>query len=144
MFSKACEYAIRAIIYIAEQTKSGNRPPLKDIALEIDSPEAFTAKILQQLSKNGLVFSIKGVYGGFEIQPQKLDTIRLVDIVLAIDGDDVYTKCALGLRNCSEEHPCPVHPTFKPIKADIRRMLEETSIWDMSESFKNGKSFLKV
>ncbi|MCO5229553.1 MAG: Rrf2 family transcriptional regulator [Chitinophagales bacterium] len=144
MFSKACEYAIRATVYIAEQTKAGNRPALKDIALEIDSPEAFTAKILQQLNRNGIVFSIKGVYGGFEILPEKLETIRLVDIVNAVDGDGVYTKCALGLKNCSEEHPCPVHPTFKPIKADIRKMLENTSIWDMSESFKKGNSFLKI
>ena len=45
MFSKACEYGIRATIYIAMQSKEGNRVSLKDIADQTNSPVAFTAKI---------------------------------------------------------------------------------------------------
>lgn len=59
MFSKACEYAIRATIYIAVQSNQDNRVGLKDISKEIDSPEAFTAKILQQLSKMRLLTQSK-------------------------------------------------------------------------------------
>ncbi|MET0760542.1 MAG: transcriptional regulator, partial [Flavobacterium sp.] len=47
MFSKTCEYGIRASIFIASQSYQNNRIGLKDIAKKIDSPEAFTAKILQ-------------------------------------------------------------------------------------------------
>ncbi len=144
MFSKACEYGIRATVYIADQSKQSNRAILKDIAKEIDSPEAFTAKILQQLVKSGIVHSVKGINGGFEISRDKISNLRLADVVLAIDGEGIYTNCAFGLKNCSEQFPCPVHHKFKPIKANIRKMLEGTSINEMSDKLKDGLAFLKL
>ncbi|HNI02449.1 MAG TPA: Rrf2 family transcriptional regulator [Chitinophagales bacterium] len=144
MFSKACEYGIRATVYIADQSKQSNRAILKDIAKEIDSPEAFTAKILQQLVKSGIVHSVKGINGGFEISKDKISNLKLADVVLAIDGKGIYTNCAFGLKNCSEQFPCPVHHKFKPIKANIRKMLEGTSINDMSDKLKDGLAFLKL
>ncbi|HMV02738.1 MAG TPA: Rrf2 family transcriptional regulator [Chitinophagales bacterium] len=144
MFSKACEYGIRATVYIADQSKQSNRAILKDIAKEIDSPEAFTAKILQQLVKSGIVHSVKGINGGFEISKDKISNLKLADVVLAIDGEGIYTNCAFGLKNCSEQFPCPVHHKFKPIKANIRKMLEGTSINEMSDKLKDGLAFLKL
>ena len=67
MFSKTCEYAIRATIIIASETESGHRISLREIARRIDSPEQFTAKILQKLAKNNVVESSKGNGGGFFI-----------------------------------------------------------------------------
>ena len=55
MFSKTCEYAIRALIYIAQKAKNGEKVGIKDIAVGIDSPEYFIAKILQELSRKGYV-----------------------------------------------------------------------------------------
>ena len=57
MFSKSCEYALRAIIYITQQSEMGKMVNLTMISEEIDSPVAFTAKILQQLTKNKIVKS---------------------------------------------------------------------------------------
>mgnify|MGYP002795141008 FL=1 len=68
MFSKACEYGIRATIYIAMQSLEGFRVNLKEIAAAIDSPIAFTAKILQQLVKSNIVESVKGAKGGVQIE----------------------------------------------------------------------------
>ena len=144
MFSKACEYGIRATVYIADQSKQSNRAILKDIAKEIDSPEAFTAKILQQLVKSGIVHSVKGINGGFEISKDKISNLKLADVVLAIDGEGIYTNCAFGLKNCSEQFPCPVHHKFKPIKPNIRKILEGTSINEMSDKLKDGLAFLKL
>ena len=67
MFSKSCEYAIRATIFIASKCCENRKVGLKEIADAIDSPTAFTAKILQKLSKNKIINSTKGVNGGFEI-----------------------------------------------------------------------------
>lgn len=143
MFSKACEYAIRATVYIAEQSQEHQRVSLKDIAREIDSPEAFTAKILQQLVRNNIIYSIKGATGGFEINPGKMKSIKLSDIVLAIDGDGIYKLCVLGLKDCSEEYPCPVHHKYKYIKKDIRGMLENTNVLEMSKGLKEGLTCLR-
>src|SRR5690554_8019286 len=107
MFSKACEYGIRATLYISTQSLNGDRVSLKDIARGIASPEAYTAKILQQLARDGVVDSLKGPTGGFKISRERLDEIKLIDIVSSLDGDAVFVGCGLGLRECNAEMPCP-------------------------------------
>ncbi len=143
MFSKACEYGIRATIYIATQSLEGRRVGLKDIAKQINSPEAFTAKILQQLAKNKIIHSVKGPTGGFEIEEVKMRDIRLQQIVSAIDGDSIYIGCGLGLKACSEKRPCPVHNKFKTIREDLRKMLETTNIYELTQGLYLGFTFLK-
>ncbi len=87
MFSKACQYAIRSSILIATNSLEDKKTSLKEIALEIASPEAFTAKILQNLVKNKIISSIKGPSGGFFISIDKISEIKLQEIVFAMDGD---------------------------------------------------------
>lgn len=99
MFSKTCEYAIRAVIFIAQQTKDGSRIGIKDIAKGIDSPEYFIAKILQDLSRKGLVQSAKGPTGGFYLDDYNLNR-PIADIVKTMDGDRIFNGCALGLKEC--------------------------------------------
>ncbi|PRZ21194.1 RrF2 family transcriptional regulator [Flavobacterium granuli] len=143
MFSKTCEYGIRATIFIASQSYQDNRVGLKDIAEKIDSPEAFTAKILQILSKSNIIHSIKGVGGGFEIPKEKMSQIKLIQIVAAIDGDRVFTGCGLGLSHCSETHPCPVHDRFKEIRNNLANMLENTNLEELAMGIKSGDTFLR-
>lgn len=143
MFSKTCEYGIRAAIFIASESYKDNRTGLKEIAKKIDSPEAFTAKILQILSKDNIIHSIKGVGGGFEIPKETLSQIKLIQIVSAIDGDRVFTGCGLGLTQCSEDHPCPVHEKFKAIRNELAFMLENTNLEELAIGIKSGDTFLR-
>jgi len=143
MFSKTCEYGIRAAIFIASESYQNNRVGLRDIAKKIDSPEAFTAKILQILSKNNIIHSIKGVGGGFEIPKENMSQIKLSQIVTALDGDRVFTGCGLGLNQCSEDHPCPVHDKFKSIRNELAFMLENTNLEELAIGIKSGDTFLR-
>jgi Rrf2 family protein len=143
MFSKACEYGIRAATYIALQSLGGKRVSLKEIAGEIGSPVAFTAKILQQLSKNKIIESTKGAAGGIEIRRRPIDSINLGEIVYAIDGAKVYTGCGLGLKKCNAGKPCPVHDKFVEIRDDLKHMLESTSLFDMTTGLETGITYLK-
>ncbi|WP_298493359.1 Rrf2 family transcriptional regulator [uncultured Algibacter sp.] len=144
MFSKACEYGIKASIFIAIKSYDGKRVSPKEISKEIDSPQAFTAKILQALVKNEVVNSIKGAYGGFEIEINKIKTIKLAQIVNAIDGDNIYNGCGLGLHKCDENHPCPVHDKFKSVREGLKDMLENTSLEELALNIKSGTSYLKI
>jgi Rrf2 family protein len=128
MFSNSCEYGLRAIIYIAQQTTQNNKVSLSTIAAEINSPQAFTAKILQKLTKNKLVKSIKGPYGGFIIENDKMNSITLSDLVTIFDGETIYTKCGLGLSQCNEKLPCPIHHKFVEIREKLKNMLESTTL----------------
>lgn len=143
MFSKACEYAIKAAIYIVTQSLEYKKVSLKDISTEINSPEAFTSKILQQLVKHNLIISFKGPKGGFFIDSDKMESIRLYDIVSAIDGDNIFRGCALGLENCNEKMPCPVHEKFKTIRDGLRDMMLDTSLKELTFGLKEGFTYLK-
>lgn len=144
MFSKSCEYAIRSCIFIATQSMDGKRVNIKEISAEIDSPVAFTAKIMQELVRNKIVQSLKGPTGGFTIEVNQMANIKLRHIVFAIDGDKIYTSCSLGMKECSEKQPCPVHSQYKIIKNGIKEMLESTDLKQLCSGLKNGETFLKT
>lgn len=143
MFSKACEYGIRATIFIASESLKNNRVGQKEIAEEIDSPVAFTAKILQKLVHRKIVSSAKGVGGGFSVDKIRLKEIKLVEIVEAIDGDSIFRGCGLGLSDCTEDHPCPVHDKFKSIRGELATMLESTTLEELALGIKSGNTFLR-
>lgn len=143
MFSKTCQYAIRATVYVALQSQDNRRVGLRDIAAEINSPEQFTAKILQQLVRAEIISSMKGPNGGFFIEKPKMKKVMLSRIVFAFDGDEIYRGCGLGLPECSEKEPCPVHDKFKVIRNELRTMLERTSVYELSLGLMEGLTFLK-
>lgn len=142
IFSKTCEYAIRAVFYIAHKSTSGSRVGIKDIAAGIDSPELYLAKILQDLSRKGLIGSAKGPNGGFFVDAVSLAR-PLSDIVEAIDGNGLFTGCALGLKQCSEVNPCPLHHQFKAIRDNIHHLLRHTTIGEFNEELLTGILSLK-
>jgi len=142
MFSKACEYGIKAIIYIATQSMIGRRVKIGEIVEHIDSPEAFTAKILGALVKENIVQSVTGPYGGFYIDKKRIDQITMIDIVTAIDGDSIFNGCGLGLKQCNSDQPCPMHSKFVSVRNDLKSMLKSTSILELAEGLNSGKSTL--
>ena len=141
-FSKTCEYAIRAVIYIAQKSEGGKKVGIKEIAAGIDSPEYFIAKILQDLSKRGLVQSIKGPNGGFYVDNESRNQ-TLADIVKAVDGDRIFVGCGLGLKNCSETKPCPLHHEFKIIRSKIQLALHSATIAEFNEELNLGLSYIR-
>lgn len=141
MFSKACEYAIRAMMYIVTKAGDGCKVGIKDIAHNTETPEPFVAKVLQTLSKRGIVASIKGPNGGFYLEP-KSKAIPLIDIVRAIDGDDLFVSCGLGIKHCSAKRPCPIHYEYKAIRDNIINMLKTNTIQDLATSLVSGYTFL--
>ena len=144
MFTKACEYGIRASIFIAKNSYEGKRVSPKEISTEINSPQAFTAKILQALVRHNIINSVKGAYGGFEIDKKDIAFIKLYQIIEAIDGDSIFTRCGLGLDVCDANHPCPVHDKFKVVRAELNDMLQNTNLEELALGFKSGISFLKI
>ena len=142
MFSKTCEYAIRAMIFIAQKSKDGNKVGIKEIAKGIDSPEHFIAKILQDMGRRRLLQSLKGPNGGFYLDAEALDC-SLADIVKVVDGDKLFTGCGLGLKQCSETHPCPIHHEFKAVRKGIQHMLENAKLGEFTEELEKSLTFLK-
>ena len=143
MFSKTCEYAIKIMIFIKTLEVKGDHVGLKLIAKEIDSPQAFTAKILQRLVRADLLKSVRGPHGGFKIN-ERHGPIYLRNIVEAIDGDGLLTDCVLGFEKCSSEEPCAVHYKFIEIRNELKRTLSDTHIEEIAGIVSSGFGTLKM
>ena len=142
MFSKSCEYGLRAVIFIAQQSTQDTMVSLSTISEEIDSPQAFTAKVLQQLTRSAIIKSIKGPYGGFTIEIEKMN-ISLSEVVRILDGDSIYTGCGLGLKQCDAKSPCPLHFKFVEIRNGLRDMLENTTLKSVAADMNTDFTILK-
>ncbi|GAB2541575.1 RrF2 family transcriptional regulator [Rufibacter soli] len=141
MISKACKYGIRAVVFVASRTEAGLKLNVRDISREVDAPEAFTAKILQVLSKHQLISSLKGPYGGFYLTDAQLE-LPLLQIVEAIDGMTIFKECGLGLKQCSEVHPCPMHDRFKAAREALKDVFAKTTVRQLALELKEGTSFI--
>lgn len=141
MISKSCKYAIRAAVYIASKEDSNTKLSVKEIAKGIEAPEAFTAKVLQALNKHRIVTSMKGPYGGFYSEKPQLK-IPIIDIVNAIDGPYVFKECVLGLHQCSDSHPCPMHHQYAKTRGNMLKSFQETTINSLAKNLKNGSVYI--
>lgn len=142
MISKACKYGIRAAAFVASKAESGVKLNVKEIAREIEAPEAFTAKIMQVLNKHRIITSLKGPYGGFYIEDFQMRQ-PVLNIVNAIDGMAIFRECGLGLKQCSEKHPCPMHHQYAKIRKALFDSFQSTTIRDLASELSGGSSFVK-
>jgi len=138
--SSACEYAIRAMTYVAH-FDAGTRLLARDISAHERIPGPFLGKIFQTLVRAGLLKSSKGPGGGFSLAKDP-DSISLYDIYRAIDGDAYLDACAVGLARCSDETPCPLHERWKPIRERIRDYLQNTSLASMADATRRKRASL--
>lgn len=130
LFSKSCQYALQAMLFLASQPQ--DEPILlRDISAGLKIPPHFLSKILQTLGRSGLVVSFKGMKGGFQLARPATD-IFLLNIVRATDGEKSLDNCVLGFPGCGEENPCPVHPMWKRAKQIVLDMLEKKNIAQLS------------
>ena len=130
IYSKPCEYAIRAMTYLAG---APDRQPAqaRDLAKAGKIPAPVLAKILQELARKGLLTSRRGPGGGFSLARRPED-ITLRDVVAVVDGLEHFHRCVTGLEQCGEEAPCPLHHHWKTIRTQILQDLEETTLAQMA------------
>lgn len=131
VFKKETEYALRALVYIQLQNSKERRPGIAEIASEIETPQSFTAKILQRLVKQGFVESLKGINGGFFFNPTKED-LPLKKVIVSIEGDSLFRGCGFGLKHCDENNPCPLHFSYAPIREAINNLVSNETIQSLA------------
>ncbi len=141
MLAKSTEYAIRALVYIELQNQEGIRPGVKKIARDISSPEAYTGKIMQVLTKQGLVRSVKGRGGGFFFD-DSIRPLTLQKIVRVMEGEAYFNKCGLGFNGCDSHAPCPIHHDYMRVKEELYDLFENQTIQALALNVKNGGAVL--
>ena len=132
IFSRQCEYAIQAVLYLAMKPHDG-KTSIKELTRQLEIPYHFVAKILQDLGRKGLLVSLKGPSGGFALARQPGE-ITLLEIVDAIDGTAFLHDCVLGFPDCSSKTPCPAHDRWEKVRENISEMLIGQTVAQMAKN----------
>ncbi|HUX96012.1 MAG TPA: Rrf2 family transcriptional regulator [Bacteroidales bacterium] len=142
MLSNSCRYGIRAIIYLADRSSEEGKTGIKQIGKDLGLPTPFLGKILQQLAKQKILKSMKGPHGGFSvaIDPQ---IITLYDIIVAIDGEDIFTDCLMHDGSCrsanKNKKPCPIHDDYAKSRSELIKLFKSKTVYDLVVKANNSK-----
>ncbi|MBI3194138.1 MAG: Rrf2 family transcriptional regulator [Ignavibacteriae bacterium] len=126
IFSRQCEYALQAVLFLALKPE-GEKTSIKELTTHLDLPYHFAAKILQALSRKGLLSSFKGSLGGFALK-KSTDKITLYQIIEAVDGTSFTKGCVLGFPDCGDEQPCALHEQWGKMREELRELLMSKSV----------------
>jgi Rrf2 family protein len=141
MLSNTCKTAVKAVIFLATKIESGDKAAVKEIAEYIGASEHTVGKLLQTLVKQGVINSLKGPSGGFYLSGKQKDQ-PIINIVRAIDGQQIFKECGLGLSKCSSTHPCPIHDDYKQARDLIEKLFENKKVHDLCVPVSDGFAYL--
>ena len=130
MISKTALSVVKALVYLAQQP-DGARVGAAAIAEKINAGQNYLGKVLQSLTREGLVESQKGLWGGFKLARDP-HTITLYDVVEPIDQVSRWEGCFMGGDTCGSESPCAVHDRWGTVRETYKAFLKETTIADLA------------
>jgi Rrf2 family transcriptional regulator, iron-sulfur cluster assembly transcription factor len=137
LFTTTTEYAIRGLAELV--SRSENEPVLlAELVTGTDLPREFMAKVFQRLVKAGILSSAKGRGGGFSLS-RSASEITLMDILVALEGQQHFGGCVVGLARCNDTMPCPQHELYKPVRQKLRDYLQSTTVADLGVAMKAKK-----
>lgn len=138
VISKAGEYGLRALLYMVSKRADQEYVRISEMSEALDISFHFLTKILQSLTQKGLLRSYRGPNGGlaFQIPPEE---ILLADLIRALEGDDFFEKCLLGLPGCGEKKPCPMHDFWKETKGRLQEEFEHTTLADLGHTTRQNR-----
>jgi len=128
MLSQTAEYALRAVLHLADQDPA-HPVPVGDIAQALDVPRNYLSKTLHQLARAGVVTSTFGPGGGFRLAAPA-ESLTLARVVGPFDSAG-ERHCLLGRARCADADPCPAHARWKGISAQIEQFFAVTTVADL-------------
>jgi Rrf2 family protein len=141
MLNLTCKTAIKAVIYLSSKSNRGEKAGIREIASHIDASEHTVGKILQTLARQGIINSMKGPTGGFYLSSEQQE-LPISNIVETIEGKQVFRECGLGLNQCSDAHPCPIHDDYKEARDLLEKLFREKRVRDLQDPVSSGLAYL--
>jgi Rrf2 family protein len=128
--TRAADYALRALIFLAQQPE-GHRAPLGELSRATGTPESFLSKVLQSLVRTGFVTSRRGQAGGFTLLPRGRDA-SIAAVIESIDGPCSLNLCLSNGVSCDRRSHCPAHPIWAEAQNAMMQVLCTHSIGELA------------
>jgi Rrf2 family protein len=135
MISQTAEYALRAIVHLADQ---GDAPQTTQQISEVTRvPAGYLAKVMQTLGRSGIVHARRGLHGGFTlaVPPGEL---TVLDVVQAVDPVRRIEHCPLGIPD--HKSLCPLHARLDDTAAMVEKALGASTIAELLSVSKRGEA----
>lgn len=131
MLTRSSEYALQAMIYLAQQTDE-QRVPGSQIADHTQVPQKYLSKILGDLVRAGILDSAPGKTGGFRLVRSPKE-IYLFEVLAPFEPVLANRRpCPFGNKTCNDDEPCAGHDRWKRVRESYSRFLRGTSIYHIS------------
>lgn len=137
IFSRSSQYAIQALILLASEP-AGNPVLCRTLASRLDLPLPYLGKLMQELSRQGIVASTRGRQGGYTLLKAS-DQVSLMEVVTLIGGERATKECFLGFKECLDQTACAMHCNWRPVKERLFTLLREQSLAKLVEAVKLGR-----
>lgn len=125
-------YAIDGLLVLAKKP-AGTTILLRDIAESGGVPQSFLAKIFQKLTRGGIVVSSRGAIRGYALARRPKE-INVKDVLLTVEGPDLFDRCIFWSDRCADSDPCPMHFRWKRVREQIiRELMERTTLADLAK-----------
>jgi Rrf2 family protein len=134
--TRAADYAVRVMIHLAG-LPPGTRASRGELARAAECPEQFLSKVLQSLTRAGLVISHRGNTGGFELPGAHRET-SILNVVQAIEGPVRLNLCLTSDHACSRQESCPAHGVWAEAQEAMLDVLESVSIGRLADKVATG------
>ncbi len=128
--TREADYAVRCVLLLSKEPQrivSAN-----EISKSMAIPRSFLSKILQRLSKKGIVKSTQGKSGGFQLA-KKPGEINLLQVIEAIQGPSAMSACAIDEKVCSRSGTCTVHPIWVKLREEVEKRLRKKTFARLSK-----------
>ena len=126
MFSQTAEYALRAVVYLG--SRHGTPQTAQQIAAATRVPAGYLAKVMQGLSRTGLVHAQRGLHGGFTLAVPP-DVLTVLDVVQAVDPIRRIRSCPLGIEG--HISLCPLHRRLDQALGMVESALKKSTIAEL-------------
>ena len=140
--TKKADYGLMALKYLAEHPETAALSA-KDVADAYGIPAQLLAKILQTLTKNGLLRSHAGMNGGYALARDARE-ISAFEVILAIDGPFFITSCSKGKKGCELTPSCTIKEPLARLNESIAGVLKSISIQDLAEHKKEAEALVAL
>ena len=129
LMSQTAEHALRALLYLGQHSQSG-LVSAQEIAQSLGAPPNYLAKTLRVLAKRGILRSVRGPHGGFELAVPA-SHITPAQVMEAVDEVTASAACLLGNHLCAPTDPCAVHARWSKLNRQVMEPLEQTSLAEL-------------
>lgn len=142
LYRRSTKLALETVLLLAAQPQ-GTCLRVRELAAQLDVPATYLAKIVQNLTRVGLLHAVRGPRGGVRLADSS-QRMCLWEVLSALEPASELERCLLRLDECSDAQPCPLHEAWAPIRNQIVALLESQNLMEFASEARQKGTLVRL